>query len=59
MITMRSMTEKQTESNIMCSLEFNIHLDDVILRRSIRSGSHTDIGARGSNEDQHIGIDDV
>ncbi|GJT08024.1 probable protein phosphatase 2C 47 [Tanacetum coccineum] len=59
MITMRSMTEKQTESNIMCSLEFNIRLDDVVLRRSIRSGSHTDIGARGSNEDQHIGIDDV
>ncbi|PWA38474.1 PPM-type phosphatase domain, Protein phosphatase 2C family [Artemisia annua] len=29
------------------------------LRPSIRSGSHTGIGARRSNEDQHIGIDDV
>ncbi|GKB20540.1 probable protein phosphatase 2C 49 [Tanacetum coccineum] len=27
--------------------------------KSIRSGSHTDIGARRSNEDQHIHIDDV
>ncbi|GKF45909.1 probable protein phosphatase 2C 47, partial [Tanacetum coccineum] len=59
MRTMSSLTEKQTESNIMCSLKFNIRLDDVVPRRSIRSGSHTDIGARRSNEDQNIGIDDV
>ncbi|GJS50909.1 probable protein phosphatase 2C 47 [Tanacetum coccineum] len=59
MRTMSSLTEKQTESNIMCSLEFNIRFDVVVLRRSIRSGSHKDIGARRSNEDQHIRIDDV
>ncbi|GJS32411.1 probable protein phosphatase 2C 47 [Tanacetum coccineum] len=31
MRTMSSMTEKQTESSIMCSLEFNLRLDDVVL----------------------------
>ena len=71
-----TMTEQQTESNVMCSLQLNIHLEDIVqisdksksvsprlggsnLSPSIRSGSHTDIGARRSNEDQHIGIDDV
>ena len=76
MMMMMTMTEQQTESNVMCSLQLNIHLQEVVqisdksksvspllggsnLSPSIRSGSHTDIGARRSNEDQHIGIDDV
>ncbi|GJU35347.1 probable protein phosphatase 2C 47 [Tanacetum coccineum] len=59
-------TEKST-------LQLNIFLDDAVLiseklaamkcsascTKSLRSGSHTDIGARISNEDQHIHIDDV
>ncbi|PWA47277.1 hypothetical protein CTI12_AA423530 [Artemisia annua] len=82
---MMTMTEQQTESNdVMCSLQLNLHLEDVVqisdksksgansstilkspllggsnLSPSIRSGSHTDIGARRLNEDKHIGIDDV
>ncbi|GJY70820.1 probable protein phosphatase 2C 47, partial [Tanacetum coccineum] len=63
------MTMKMTEKN---NLQLNILLDDAVSisekldamkcsasTKSIRSGSHTDIGARRSNEDQHIHIDDV
>ncbi|GJS60112.1 probable protein phosphatase 2C 47 [Tanacetum coccineum] len=65
MMTTMKMTEKST-------LQLNILLDDAVSiseklaamkcsasTNSLRSGSHTDIGARRSNEDQHIHIDDV
>nr|GEV80800.1 probable protein phosphatase 2C 49 [Tanacetum cinerariifolium] len=63
------MKMKMTEKS---NLQLNILLDDavsiskklVVMKcsastKSIRSGSHTDIRARISNEDQHIKIDDV
>ncbi|GKE57219.1 probable protein phosphatase 2C 47, partial [Tanacetum coccineum] len=66
---MTMMTMKMNEKN---NLQLNILLDDAVSiseklvamkcsasTKSIRSGSHTDIGARRSNEDQHIHIDDV
>ncbi|GJZ70650.1 probable protein phosphatase 2C 47 [Tanacetum coccineum] len=63
------MTMKMTETS---TLQLNIILDDAVSisektaamkcsasTKSVRSGSHMDIGARRSNEDQHIHIDDV
>nr|GEW42101.1 probable protein phosphatase 2C 49 [Tanacetum cinerariifolium] len=67
--TEKTMTMKMTEKS---TLQLNMLLDDAVLiseklaamkcstsTKSLRSGSHTDIGARRSNEDQHIHIDDV
>ncbi|GJV41143.1 hypothetical protein Tco_1419583 [Tanacetum coccineum] len=66
--TITTETKMTTEKSTL-----NILLDDAVsiseklaamkcsasCTKSLRSGSHTDIGARRSNEDQHIHIDDV
>ncbi|CAH9114941.1 unnamed protein product, partial [Cuscuta epithymum] len=53
----------RSESAVKCSTSIQTALKHASRKANylpcIRSGSHTDIGARRSNEDEHVRIDDL